>query len=79
MISYSKKMKTYGISGLELEFFNSYLKNRVQYCDINFSTSGFRSISCGVPQGSILGSLLFLIYMNNLPDVVKNVKITNVC
>ena len=71
-----QKMKAYGISGPELEFFNSYLKNRVQYCSINGSTSGFKSISCGVPQGSILGPLLFLIYMNDLPDAVKNVEIT---
>ena len=55
-----QKMKAYGISGPELEFFNSYLKNRVQYCSINGSTSGRKSISCGVPQGSILGPLLFL-------------------
>ena len=68
-------MKAYGISGLELEFFNSYLKNMVQYCNINGSTSGFRSISCGVPQGCILGPLLFLIYMNDLLNGVKNLEI----
>ena len=66
-----QKMKAYGISGPELEFFNSYLKNRVQYCGINGSTSGFKSISCGVPQGSILDPLLFLIYMNDLPNAEK--------
>ena len=69
-------MKAYGISGPELEFFNSYLKNRVQYCNINGSTSSFRSISCGVPQGSILGPLLFPIYTNNLLNAVENVEIT---
>ena len=74
-----QKMKSYGISGPELEFFNSYLKNRVQYCSINGSTSGFKSISCGVPQGSIIGPLLFLIYMNDLPNAVKNVEITMFC
>ena len=71
-----QKMKANGISGPELEFFNSYLKNRVQYFSINGSTSGFKSVSCGVPQGSILGPLLFLIYMNDLPNAVKNVEIT---
>ena len=56
-----QKMKAYGISGPELEFFNSYLRNRVQYCNFNGCTSDFRKTSCGVPQGSILGPLLFLI------------------
>ena len=44
-----QKMKAYGISGLELEIINSYLRNRVQYCNINGCTSDFRKTSCGVP------------------------------
>ena len=71
-----QKMRAYGISGPELEFFDSYLKNRVQYCSINGSASGFKSINCSVLQGSILGPLLFLIYMNDLPNAVENVQIT---
>ena len=76
MISYSKKNESIWHSVPELEFFNSYLKNRVQYCNINDSSSGFRIISCDVPQGSILGPLLFLNYMNDLPNAVENVEIT---
>ena len=68
-------MKAYGISGSEIEFFNSYIKNRVKYCNINGSPSGFRTVSCGVPQSSIIGPLLFVIYMNNLPNAVENVGI----
>ena len=44
-----QKMKAYGISGPEPEFFNSYLRNRVQYCNINGCTSDFRKTGCGVP------------------------------
>ena len=68
-----QKMKSYGISGPELEFFNSYLKNRVQHFNINGQTSDFRKRSC-VSQGSILGYILYVIYMNNLPNSVKNAK-----
>ena len=71
-----RKMKPYGIPGPEEEFFNSYLRNRVQYCNINGCTSGFRKTSCGLPQGSIFGPLLFLIYMNDLPNSVENANIT---
>ena len=58
-----QKMKAYGISSPNLEFFNSYLRNRLQYCNIKVCTSDFRKTNCGVPQGSILRPLLFLIYI----------------
>ena len=53
----------YGIEEDELSFFKSYLSDRTQCCSISGVKSQFRSILCGVPQGSILGPLLFIIYM----------------
>ena len=57
-------------------FFKSYLSNRSQYCHINGIESKVKSIKYGVPQGSILGPLLFIIYMNDLPQYVKDANIT---
>lgn len=62
-----QKLKFYGIHSLALNLFESYLTNREQYVIIKNTTSSRQKITTGVPQGSILGPLLFLIYVNDLP------------
>ena len=59
-------MNYYGIGGISNNLFSSYLQKRTQFLSINGFDSDINAICCGVPQGSILGPVFFLIYMNDL-------------
>ena len=64
-----KKLEYFGIRGIALKWLQSYLYKRTQYVCYNGVNSQMKYITCGVPQGSILGPLLFLLYINDIVNV----------
>ena len=65
-----QKLHAFGFGGSLLQWFSSYLMGRYQRVTVLGETSDTLPVSSGIPQGSILGPMLFLIYVNNLPDSV---------
>ena len=67
------KLKSYGVNGPLLSLIKSFLENRMQRVVLNGQTSSWKHVLAGVPQGSILGPLFFLVYINDIPDGLQSI------
>ena len=70
----TSKMSHYGVRGTSINWFKSYLCNRTQYVSYKGTKSECSVVTHGVPQGSVLGPLLFILYTNDLPNSIKHSK-----
>ena len=72
-------MAHHGVRAIALEWFRNYLTNRRQYVQINGKISNTETVTYGVPQGSVLRPLLFIIYTNDLSQCLTNSKGLVIC
>ena len=66
------KLKAYDVGSNSANWYKSYLNNRTRKCSVNGSVSDSQPLTCGIPQGTILGLLLFILYINDLPNCLVN-------
>ena len=70
------KLRYYGADEQTIKWFASYLNGRIQSTSVNGASSTPRPVLCGIPQGSILGPLLFILHINDLPAGLKHCKVS---
>ena len=66
------KLSAYGVDGVTYNLFHSYLTDRQQYCHVSGYGSSKKHVQCGIPQGSCLGPLLFIMYVNDFEQCLEN-------